>query len=152
MDKNSDFKIIKHIVTLPKKDGAWATEINLISWHGKEPVYDIRDWLPNHHEAGEGLMFTADEAKIISAALCEEIQDDKRDDAVHYKRELHYLEEHARELVADYLGLDNPEDAPDDIDYDYLAERFYDEKGGEPDDDYVQQQIIDEYMEEREGA
>lgn len=85
MDKKSDFTIIKHIATLPKKDGAWAAEINLISWHGKEPVYDIRSWLPDHHEAGEGLMFTVDEAKIISAALCEEFRNNELDDPAGHK-------------------------------------------------------------------
>ena len=101
MDKNSDFKIIKHIATLPKKEGIWATEINLISWYGKKPVYDIRDWLPDHHEAGEGLMFTADEAKFISAALCEEFRNNERDDPASRKKEFHCPKEHGSEITTE---------------------------------------------------
>ena len=101
MDKNSDFEIIKHIATLPRKEGAWATEIKLRSWYGKEPMYDIRDWLPDHHEAGEGLMFTADEAKTISAAICKELRGSEHDNHADCKKELSRQNGHGSEITAE---------------------------------------------------
>ena len=36
-------------------------EINLISWNGKEPKYDIRSFSPNREKCGKGITLTADE-------------------------------------------------------------------------------------------
>jgi len=30
------------------KSKGWTNKLNLISWNGREPKYDIRDWAPKH--------------------------------------------------------------------------------------------------------
>ena len=39
------YEIVKHLGIISEGAGGWAKELNLISWNGKEPKYDIRDWL-----------------------------------------------------------------------------------------------------------
>ena len=33
----------------------------MISWNGREPKVDIRDWSPEHDKMSKGLTFTKDE-------------------------------------------------------------------------------------------
>ena len=35
--------------------------MNLVSWNGYDPKYDIRDWSPDHTRMTKGLTFTAEE-------------------------------------------------------------------------------------------
>ena len=36
----------------------WTKELNLTSWNGKEPKYDLRDWAPDHSKMGKGITLT----------------------------------------------------------------------------------------------
>ena len=49
--------------------GGWQKELNMISWNGKEPKYDIRDWGPEHKKMGKGITLSADDAKALKALL-----------------------------------------------------------------------------------
>ena len=41
----TQFEIIKHLHSFPVVEGVkYQKEINLVSWYGKEPKYDIRGW------------------------------------------------------------------------------------------------------------
>ena len=51
----------------------YTKEINLISWNGKEPKYDIRSFSPNREKCGKGITLTADEAAALLKALQEEL-------------------------------------------------------------------------------
>ncbi|WP_413381057.1 YdbC family protein [Alkalihalobacillus sp. 1P02AB] len=59
----SDFKydIIKSIGTISESPKGWTRELNWISWNGREPKYDIRDWAPDHAKMGKGMTFTKEE-------------------------------------------------------------------------------------------
>lgn len=66
------FKIIKHIGKVGEPSSAgWQTEVNLVSWNGKEPKIDIRQWSPDHARMGKGLTFTEDEIQDLSVVLFE---------------------------------------------------------------------------------
>lgn len=41
------FEVVEHIGTLSESSKGWTKELNLISWNGKEPKFDFRDWAPN---------------------------------------------------------------------------------------------------------
>ena len=41
------YEIVKEIAVLSTGDSGYTKEINLISWNGKEPKYDIRSFSPN---------------------------------------------------------------------------------------------------------
>ncbi|MBR3642962.1 MAG: hypothetical protein IKN57_05580, partial [Parasporobacterium sp.] len=48
----ADFKyeIVKHIGVLSESGKGWTKELNVISWNGANPKYDIRDWAPDHEK------------------------------------------------------------------------------------------------------
>lgn len=60
----ADFKydIVEHIGVLSGNAKGWTKEINLISWNGAAPKYDIRDWAPEHEKMGKGVTLTDSEA------------------------------------------------------------------------------------------
>ncbi len=64
------FEIVKHLGDLsqPNQRG-WRKELNLISWNGAAPKYDIRDWSEDHQKMGKGATLTLDELKnLLSVA------------------------------------------------------------------------------------
>ena len=63
------YEIKKHIGVISNGSGGWTKELNLISWNGKEPKYDIRDWGPEHKKMGKGITLSADDAKALKALL-----------------------------------------------------------------------------------
>lgn len=66
---NEKFEIKEHIAVLSESKSGWQTELNYISWFGKEPKFDIRDWGPNHEKAGKGISLSEDEVRKLKAAL-----------------------------------------------------------------------------------
>ena len=52
--KDYKFEIIKEIGVLSEGSKGWHKELNLVSWNGAEPKYDLRDWAPEHEKMGEG--------------------------------------------------------------------------------------------------
>ncbi len=63
------FDIIKEIGVLSENAKGWRKEINLVSWNGGEPKYDIRDWAPEHEKMGKGTTLTKDEAMKLKEIL-----------------------------------------------------------------------------------
>ena len=55
------FEIIKTIGVLSESAKGWTKELNLISWNGREPKYDLREWDPEHGKMGKGVTLTKDE-------------------------------------------------------------------------------------------
>lgn len=55
------YNIIKEIGVLSESRRGWTRELNLISWNGGEPKYDIRDWAPDHERMGKGIALDIDE-------------------------------------------------------------------------------------------
>ena len=47
------YEIVKEIAVLSTGDSGYTKEINLISWNGKEPKYDIRSFSPNREKCGK---------------------------------------------------------------------------------------------------
>lgn len=71
--KEIQYEIVKKIAVLSMSDSGYAKEINLISWNGNEPKYDIRSFSPNHERCGKGITLTADEAAALLKALQKEV-------------------------------------------------------------------------------
>lgn len=72
--KEIQSKIVKEIAVLSKSESGYTKEINLVSWNGAEPKYDIRSWSPNREKCGKGITLTKTEAKNLFAALQNELQ------------------------------------------------------------------------------
>ena len=67
------YEIVKEIAVLSTGDSGYTKEINLISWNGKEPKYDIRSFSPNREKCGNGIIVNADEAAALLKALQKEL-------------------------------------------------------------------------------
>ena len=67
------YEIVKEIAVLSASGSGYTKEINLISWNGKEPKYDIRSFSPSREKCGKGITLTADEAAALLKALQEEL-------------------------------------------------------------------------------
>lgn len=52
--KDIQYEIVKEIAVLSTGDSGYTKELNLISWNGKEPKYDIRSFSPNREKCGNG--------------------------------------------------------------------------------------------------
>ena len=63
--KEIQYEIVKEIAVLSASDRGYTKEINLISWNGKEPKYDVRSFSPNREKCGKGITLNADEAAAL---------------------------------------------------------------------------------------
>lgn len=63
------FEIKETLGVLSESTKGWKKELNLISWNGKEPKYDLRDWAPERAKMGKGVTLTVDELKILKEIL-----------------------------------------------------------------------------------
>lgn len=63
------YDIINKVGVLSESSKGWTKELNLISWNGREPKYDIREWDPNHEKMGKGVTLTVDELIRIKELL-----------------------------------------------------------------------------------
>lgn len=71
--KEIQYEIVKEIAVLSTGDSGYTKEINLISWNGKEPKYDIRSFSPNREKCGKGITLNADETAALLKALQKEL-------------------------------------------------------------------------------
>ena len=62
------FEIIKKGI-LSEPSYGLAKELNLISWNGREPKYDIIDWDPEHKKMGKGVTLSQEEFDKLKQLL-----------------------------------------------------------------------------------
>lgn len=67
--KDFKFEIIKEIGVLSEGSKGWRKELNLVSWNGAEPKYDLRDWAPEHEKMGKDITLTEEEAEKLKQLL-----------------------------------------------------------------------------------
>lgn len=63
------YEITQELGVLSESKSGWKREINLISWNGASPKYDIRDWSPDHEKMGKGISLNADEISKLRTIL-----------------------------------------------------------------------------------
>jgi hypothetical protein len=63
------FEIKETVGTLSQSPKGWNKELNLISWNGKEPKFDLRDWAPEHEKMGKGITLNVEELKALRDLL-----------------------------------------------------------------------------------
>lgn len=63
----ADFKydIVEHLGVLSENVKGWTKELNLISWNGATPKYDLRDWGPEHEKMGKGITLNNEEFEAL---------------------------------------------------------------------------------------
>jgi len=63
------FEIVKHFGVLSSEKNGWKKELNLVSWSGRVPKLDIRDWSPGHEKMSKGVTLTEEEAAQLAELL-----------------------------------------------------------------------------------
>lgn len=63
------YEIVEHIGVISESPKGWTKELNVISWNGKEPKYDLRDWAPNKEKMGKGITLTEAELDALKKLL-----------------------------------------------------------------------------------
>lgn len=63
------YEIRQEIGVLSENARGWRKELNLVSWNGAEPKYDIREWAPDHVKMGKGITMTVDETEKLRELL-----------------------------------------------------------------------------------
>lgn len=73
------FDIVRNVgVISERKDhenNTWTKEVNLVSWNGREPKVDIREWNEDHSRMGRGLTLTTEEEEMLCMILHEHMRE-----------------------------------------------------------------------------
>lgn len=71
-NEDISFEIIEHIADLSEPtDKGWVTELNIVSWNGREPKYDIRNWNEDHTRCSKVSTFNEDGIKLLIKVMSE---------------------------------------------------------------------------------
>ncbi|MBR3242350.1 MAG: hypothetical protein IKF90_06580 [Parasporobacterium sp.] len=63
------YEITQELGVLSESKSGWTRELNLVSWNGAEPKFDIRDWSPGREKMGKGISLSADEVEKLKTIL-----------------------------------------------------------------------------------
>ena len=63
------FEIIETLGVLSTSTKGWTKELNLISWNGREPKYDIREWSSEQDNMSKGSTLIKDEQDALKRIL-----------------------------------------------------------------------------------
>ena len=66
-----NYEITKKLGVLSTSAKGWTKELNLISWNGNAPKYDLRTWAPEHEKMGKGITLTEEEVLALKKILAE---------------------------------------------------------------------------------
>lgn len=69
MAQEFSYEIIEEIAFLSENNKGWRKELNLVSWNGRPPKFDLRDWAPDHEKMGKGLTLTNEEFEALQKAI-----------------------------------------------------------------------------------
>ncbi|MDD5852238.1 MAG: PC4/YdbC family ssDNA-binding protein [Galactobacillus timonensis] len=70
---NIKFEIINNIGVISSGSKGWKTELNVVSWNGGDPKYDIRAWNEDHSMMGKGITLSEDELRSLYKLLISEV-------------------------------------------------------------------------------
>ena len=63
------YDIVEEIGVLSENAKGWRKELNLISWNGATPKYDIREWAREHEKMGKGVTLTKEELEALKKLI-----------------------------------------------------------------------------------
>ena len=63
----ADFKfdIVEHLGVISENSKGCTKELNLVSWNGARPKFDLRDWAPDHEKMGKGITLSNEEFEAL---------------------------------------------------------------------------------------
>ncbi|RKL66479.1 hypothetical protein CR203_14355 [Salipaludibacillus neizhouensis] len=63
------YEIVEQLGVLSESSKGWKKELNLVSWNGRDPKYDVREWSPDHEKMGKGITLTKEEVESLTRIL-----------------------------------------------------------------------------------
>lgn len=66
--KKFEYEITERIAIL-SENGDWTKEFNKVSWNGRTPKYDLRDWNHKQGKIGEGVTMTYENLENLKEVL-----------------------------------------------------------------------------------
>lgn len=63
------YEILEKLGVLSTNPKGWRKELNIISWNGRPPKFDLRDWAPEHSKMGKGVTLSNEEFNELKALL-----------------------------------------------------------------------------------
>ena len=63
------YEIVEEIGVVSTNAKGWQKELNLVSWNGRPPKFDLRDWAPNHEKMGKGITLANEELEELKKIL-----------------------------------------------------------------------------------
>ena len=63
------FDIRRKVGVLADTGKGWKKELNIISWNGREPKLDVREWSSDHSKMKKGITLSKNEASILLLLL-----------------------------------------------------------------------------------
>ena len=67
--QKSKYEVVQRIAVLSQRPRGWERQLNMVSWNGNPPKYDIRDWSPDGSRMAKGISLTEEELKTLKGIL-----------------------------------------------------------------------------------
>ena len=64
-----NYEVKENLGVIAERPTGWTKELNLVSWCGANPKYDVREWAPDHDRMSRGLTFDEEEAYRLMELL-----------------------------------------------------------------------------------
>ncbi|EJC3087280.1 YdbC family protein [Enterococcus faecalis] len=69
MKEEFSYEILEEVAVLSENARGWRKELNLISWNGRPPKFDLREWAPDHEKMGKAITLTNEEFAELSKTI-----------------------------------------------------------------------------------
>ena len=69
MKEEFSYEILEEVAVLSENARGWRKELNLISWNGRPPKFDLREWAPKKEKMGKGITLTNEEFAELSKTI-----------------------------------------------------------------------------------
>ena len=63
------YEVTERIAVLSTNARGWERQLNMVSWNGTPPKYDIRDWSPDGSRIAKGISLPEEELKTLKDIL-----------------------------------------------------------------------------------
>ena len=63
------YEVTERIAVLSTNARGWERQLNMVSWNGNPPKYDIRDWSPDGRRMAKDISLTEEELKTLKGIL-----------------------------------------------------------------------------------
>ena len=74
------YEVVQSFGALSNEEGGWNKELNLISWNGNEPKFDLRPWKTTEEKGTQmmkGITLTAEEIEELYKLLKKIAEEDE---------------------------------------------------------------------------